>query len=87
MLTIPYSDFTPTGLPVGLQHVVGQAEIGESGYHHWQIVVGFKRTVRLAAVKKTFGITCHAEPTRSDAAYNYVCKDSTSIPGTRFEFG
>lgn len=51
------------------------------------MVVGFKTHVRLSAVKSTFGDECHAELTRSAAADEYVHKDETSVPGTRFQLG
>lgn len=58
----------------------------KSGYLHWQLVVCFERKVRLKAVRATFG-PFHAEPTRSDAASEYVWKDDTYVEGTRFELG
>lgn len=56
------------------------------GYLHWQIVVGFTSKIRLGGVRDVFG-PWHAEPTRSKCAEDYVWKDATSIPGTRFELG
>lgn len=50
-------------------------------------MAGFTNPTRLAAVKRVFGPTCHAEPTRSSAAEHYVWKDDTAIPDTRFELG
>lgn len=92
ILTIPHADFAqPVELPEGVCYLKGQAEEGAGGdgvgYQHWQVVVTFKKKVRLGAVKELFGRTCHAEPTRSAAANAYVWKDETSIPGTRFELG
>lgn len=95
MLTIPMDDFDP---PFGtddfttqerwskVRWIKGQLEEGESGYKHYQVVVAFKRSARLAQVKKIFGTTCHAELTRSDAADEYVWKEDTSL-GDRFEYG
>jgi len=57
------------------------------GYGHWQLCVGFKRKLRLAGVKAIFGRTCHAEPTRSEAAIAYCHKDDTAVPNTRFTLG
>lgn len=57
-----------------------------TGYLHWQIVVHFTKKVRRRAVINVFG-PFHAEPTRSDAAEEYVWKDDTSVEGTRFELG
>lgn len=89
MLTIPRAEWNvPDTIPEGCQWIKGQVETGETtGYEHWQLVVGFKRKVRLRAVKSVFGQSCHAELTRSDAADEYVWKDETAVAGTRFELG
>jgi len=68
-------------------YIRGQGELAASGYRHWQIMAAYKSKVRLARVKQLFGTTCHAEPTRSDAAREYVWKEETRIAGTQFEFG
>lgn len=59
----------------------------EGGYHHWQLVVGFKRAVRLTAVKQHFSNSTHCEPTRSEAANEYVWKEDTRVPDTQFQLG
>lgn len=41
----------------------------------------------MAAVKKIFGESCHAELSRSSAATDYVWKDDTRVDGTQFELG
>lgn len=64
----------------------GQQEIGESGYEHWQIVVGYNKKVSLHQIREDFG-HFHAELTRSKAAENYVWKDETAVPFTKFEIG
>lgn len=86
LLTIPHASFTPYK-PPGIQHIRGQLELGDGGYLHWQILVAFSRKCRLASVKKTFGTTCHAELSRSEAAADYVWKDDTRVAGTQFELG
>lgn len=87
ILTIPHADFLPF-LPPNVQHISGQLERGgDTGYLHWQIVVSFPRKLRLRGVKSIFGESCHAEPTRSDAAREYVHKETTRIHGTEFELG
>lgn len=58
-----------------------------TGYLHWQILVVFKRKLRLGGVKAIFGRTCHAEPSRSEAATEYVWKEHTRISNTQFELG
>jgi len=87
--TIPRADWNPPeSLPAGCCWLKGQAETGEtSGYEHWQIIVGFSKNCRLAAVKRVFGATGHFELTRSSAADDYVHKEATAIEGTRFELG
>lgn len=87
ILTIPHADFLPW-LPPGVAYIRGQLERGErTGYEHWQLCVSFTSKQRLRAVKSIFGDSCHAEPTRSDAAREYVWKQDTSIPDTQFELG
>nr|QGF19349.1 replication associated protein [Antarctic circular DNA molecule] len=85
LLTIRQESFMPY-LPPGVTYIRGQLEIGEGGFVHWQVLVIFERSVRLAAVTKIFG-PAHAELSRSDAADEYVWKDETSVAGTRFELG
>jgi len=87
LLTIPQHLFTPY-LPPNACFIRGQLEKGDNtAYLHWQVYIHFKRAIRLAAVKKTFGEGIHAEPTRSAAAEEYVTKDATAIAGTRFQLG
>jgi len=86
MLTIPKASWTPV-LPESCAYVRGQGEVGNGGYEHWQILCHFKRSVRLAAVKKSFGRECHAELSRSEAAEQYVWKEDTRVEGSQFEFG
>lgn len=87
ILTIPHANFVPY-LPESVQHIAGQLERGnETGYVHWQLVVSFVKTIRLSGIKRLFGETVHAEPSRSNAVRAYVWKDDTAIQGTRFELG
>ena len=87
LLTIPHADFTPF-LPGSLVYIRGQLERGEqTGYLHWQLLAVFPSQQRLAAVKRIFGPTVHAEPSRSDAADAYVWKPDTRVDGTQFELG
>lgn len=87
ILTIPQHQFTPY-LPAGCEWIRGQLEIGgDTQYVHWQLVVGFKRKLRLGGVKRIFGDSAHAELTRSAAAEDYVWKDDTAVANTRFELG
>jgi len=86
ILTIPYAAFVPF-LPDSCSYIRGQREIGESGFDHWQIVVFFKRTIRLTGVTKVFG-KYHAEGVVSrDDALKYVWKDASAVSGSRFELG
>lgn len=88
ILTIPRADWSPPELlPSNTTCIQGQAELGESGFEHWQLVVGFSRPTRLAAVKSIFGRTAHCEVTRSEAAIAYVQKEDTRIEGTSFKLG
>lgn len=88
ILTIAFSEFhPPRALPEGIEFIRGQAELGNGGFHHWQIVVAYTRYVTLSKIKTDFGRTAHAEPTRSAAANEYVFKEETKIAGTEFELG
>lgn len=87
LLTIPQHLFIPY-LPPNADYLSGQLESAPTtGYLHWQLLVCFKTKLRLAGVKSVFGQECHAEPSRSDAAREYVLKDESSIPNTRFTLG
>lgn len=87
LLTIPHHEFMPF-LPTGVVYLRGQLEQGNStGYLHWQLLASFASQQRLAAVKRIFGPNCHAEPSRSDAADQYVWKEETRIANTQFELG
>lgn len=86
-LTIPYDQFVvPTCLPAWLSWLKGQAELGASGYKHWQLVCAFTVKCSLRQVRDRFG-PYHAELTYSHGASDYVWKEETAIPGTRFELG
>lgn len=86
LLTIRHADFIPY-LPPTVDYIRGQLELGDGGFLHWQIVVHFARKLRLRGVKRIFGNSVHAEPSRSEAARDYVWKDDTAIDNTRFELG
>lgn len=84
--TIPYSDWTPE-LADGINWVRGQHERGESGYEHWQCVIGFKNKQSLTGAKKLLGVpTAHLELCRSAAADDYVWKEDTRV-GEQFDLG
>lgn len=84
--TVPRDDWEPC-LPSGAAWIIGQPELGESGYRHWQLMVSFPAKKSLAQVKECFGLQgMHAEPTRSAAAETYVRKEETR-DGEPFEFG
>lgn len=86
ILTIPHANFTPY-LPPPCSYIVGQLECSNgTGYLHWQLVVYFRKRVRLRGVTDVFGFV-HAEPTKSDAALSYVWKADTRVAGTQFELG
>lgn len=79
----PYTELAPE-----LCYLKGQQEIGgETGYRHWQLLAVFKNKVRMGAVKKIFGNSSHCEPSKSEAANDYVWKEETRVPGTKFEIG
>jgi len=101
ILTIPHADFLPY-LPPTVNWIRGQLERGssDSAFLHWQIFVSFRTKIRLGGlflyvvvfltlpgVKSIFGSTAHCEPTRSDAAEQYVWKEDTRVDGTQFDLG
>lgn len=78
----------PETLPEGMVWLRGQKEQGsQTGRIHWQLFAAYSRAVRLARIKKDFGRTVYAEPSRSEAAEQYVFKEDTAIANTRFELG
>lgn len=89
LLTIPKNDYAkPTELSPPLVWLRGQLEIGSNtDYEHWQLFAAYNRQVRLGQLKKDFCNSVHAEPSRSQAAEDYVFKDDTAVQGTRFELG
>jgi len=87
LLTIPQHNFIPY-LPPGVVFIKGQLESGNNtGYLHWQISVAFQTKVTCFKVKEVFGSTCHVVITNSKKTLEYVDKDDTAIPETRFELG
>lgn len=70
-----------------LIYAKGQLELSDTNYLHWQFIISFKKKIRLNGIKKYFPSDIHLEPTNSDAAHDYVWKDDTSVPNTRFEIG
>lgn len=76
----------PAMLPNGCVWLRGQKERGEGGTLHIQLFAAFKNKVRLNTVKSTIS-NGHWEPSRSEAAEDYVWKEETAVEGTRFELG
>jgi len=67
-------------LPGDVVWTKGQREKGENrGYEHYQFVLAFRKKKSLRSVKALFGRECHAELSRSDAASEYCCKESTRL--------
>ena len=88
ILTIPSKSWhAPIELQPPIQYIKGQLELGEGGYEHYQLVCCFTKQVSLSDCKRSFTNDAHAEPSRSSAANQYVCKDETSVPGSQFELG
>lgn len=88
LATIPKLHWTPPScLPSECRYLRGQNEIGEGGFDHWQVVVCFKQTKRLAGAKQFFCPQAHVELSRSAAANQYVFKEDTRVEGSQFEYG
>lgn len=90
--TLPFDEYNlaPTReefwLRKGVKYVIGQQERGESGYHHYQVVVTLSRKQRLSFLTK-YWPKSHWEPTYAKAANEYVQKEDTRIPDSQFVFG
>lgn len=89
LLTLPFESWeSPLELPEFCQYIKGQAELSQTGYKHWQVCLALKAKKTLNQLKQFFNFTgFHAELTKSTAAFAYVWKEETRIPGTQFQFG
>lgn len=76
----------PTVLPPGVLWLRGQKEVGEGGTLHIQLFASFRKKTRLNSVKEAIG-NGHWEPSRSQAAEDYVWKEDTRVAGSQFELG
>jgi len=86
LLTIPHHAFVPFLHP-GVAYLRGQLETGAGGYVHWQLLAVLSKKSTLRGVKELYGAQAHAEPSRSEAADEYVWKADTRVEGTQFELG
>ncbi len=83
LLTIPAASHWMPGPPNDeLTWIKGQREIGAGGYQHWQVACAFKRQLTLTQAKAYFTNDTHLEPSRSQAADEYVWKEDTRVPDT-----
>ncbi|KAI3632021.1 hypothetical protein MIR68_009857 [Amoeboaphelidium protococcarum] len=87
LLTIPFAAEYVPAIRDELVYLKGQQEVGEGGYHHWQIMAQFNKKVTLTKAKSFFPNQSHLEQSRSQAADDYVWKEDTRVPGTQFELG
>lgn len=85
--TIPVSCGYIPELKGNLCYLHGQQEIGESGYHHWQLLAVTSRKVTMAQLKCDLVPQANVELTRSAAYNDYCFKDDTAVPNTRFQYG
>ena len=44
----------PISLPVDVNWIKGQKEVGEGGFEHWQVFIAYNRGVRVSHLKKQF---------------------------------
>lgn len=77
----------PFSLQDALTWAKGQGECSDSGYYHWQFMVGFSRKVSIRYLQESISSSGHYELSRSRAAEDYVGKEDTRIDGTSFELG
>lgn len=84
--TVPF-DSWPGELPPWIGYAKGQVELGaERAYKHVQLVIWCNQPQRLSRLK-TWIQNAHWEPTKSEAALEYVWKEDTRIEGSQFELG
>lgn len=89
IITLPQGEFTTANfeelvISDRVQYLLGQLEVGgTTDYAHWQFVAYFRRRVRRRVLAELFP-GGHFEVTKSKAAEDYVTKDETSVPGTRY---
>jgi len=86
MGTIKFTSWDGRSFPRWISYAKGQREQGAGGFEHWQLVVQCDRPTRLSKLK-TWIRDGHWEPTRSDAALEYVWKEDTRVPESQFEHG
>jgi hypothetical protein len=88
IMTLPFESFHPFYLDDSVAYAKGQCEISPTGYWHWHIVCGFSRSQRFSFVKALVGPGIDIQCVRNrDNALQYVWKDRTSIPFSRFDHG
>lgn len=74
-------------LPEGIAYLRGQLELGAStNYAHWQLMAVSSKKCRISAIKRIYPMA-HVELSRSSALKDYVWKEDTAVPDTRFELG
>lgn len=86
LCTAPHHTFTPYHLPF-CNWLLGQLEIGEGGYLHWQFVIGLKKKMSVVALKRLFMPEVHFKYSTNAGANDYCLKEETRVSGTQFEFG
>lgn len=89
LCTIPERSWCPPQeLGEEFAYVAGQLEEAPTtGYRHWQVLICFKKKKSLRQLKELICNDGHFEPSRSDAARDYVLKEETYVEGTRFRLG
>lgn len=86
VVVIPF-DKWEQHLPEGVTYLKGQQEIGAGGYHHWQLCAYTARKKTFNGFKAIWPREAHIEPSTSAAYSDYVWKEDTAVPDTRFELG
>lgn len=86
-LTIFGNYVPPTELPEDYKYIMGQQEMCPTTNRlHWHVLLGFKTNKRFSAVKTLYP-TANIQYSISEKAREYVEKEDTAIPGTRFALG
>lgn len=88
LCTIPATALWEPVLQGDICYLKGQLEEGgTTGYRHWQVLAVCAKRVTRNQLKGFLCPEAHCEQSRSSAANDYVWKDDTAVPNTRFEIG
>lgn len=80
----------PTSLDSRLRYMVGQKEIGDGGYEHYQVYISTCEPIRLGQLKRILGCdtaNCRIAKWPRNARDYCIKDDHTTVKDTKFELG